>query len=193
MASNDLVKYWDSRIPKNSIRILFVGTFAPPSSNERNFYYSAPKCLKFWDIFRDNLLDENGKTIDFPRLVKECEFEKVFSILINNSISITDLFSDAESKNGDYSNKCLFNEKINQGLVNILKENNIAYLFLNGETYKKDSFKNYFIKVLTPFYNLSNITIVELPNSSPANNGWFGKRDGTKKWRDAISKHKEFK
>ena len=192
MASNDLVKYWDSRIPKQSIRILFVGTFAPPSSNERNFYYSAKGCKRFWDMFHESLLDRNGKKIDFPYLVKEREFEKVFSILLENGISVTDLFSDADSKNGNYSNNDLINEKINQGLVNILKENSIVYIFLNGETYKRDSFKNYFIKALAPFCNLSNITIVELPNSAKVN-AWFEKRDGTKKWRDAISKHKEFK
>lgn len=148
---------------KNS-KILILGSFPSIKSREINFYYGHPQ-NRFWKIL-ENIYDEKIENI----------IDAKKSFLLKNNIALWDTIKECDINSSSDSS---IKNAIPNDIELIVKECNLEAIYCNGNTSYK-LFMRYFKDTIT------NIPIICLPSSSPAN-AKFSINELTDIWKKYIN------
>lgn len=141
-------------------KVLILGSIPSAKSRETNFYYGHPK-NRFW-----NVISYITNTFPIPESI---ELKK--EMLIKNNIALWDVIKSCEISGS--SDSSIRNVTVNN-INSLLKISKINNLYANGSLAYKLFMKFY--------YNKTNINIIKLPSTSPAN-AVYKLEDLICKWR----------
>lgn len=142
--------------------ILILGSFPSVKSREGGFYYHHPR-NRFWEVIAYVFGEEVPLTVSDKK-----------ELLLRNKVALWDVINRCDVEG---SSDTSIKNVVPADIVSLLKETNINKIYANGnkayELYQKYCFK------------VTNIDIIKLPSTSPANAAWTLERL-CKEWNQII-------